>query len=617
MCGIVGIVSEHISIKEKEQLLNKMSELIIHRGPDDRGLWVNDSIGLATCRLSIIDLTKAGHQPMHFAEAGLTIVYNGEVYNYKEIREELEKKGHIFQGNSDTEVVLHSFKEWNIDCFNKFNGMFALAIWDQSSKKLYIARDRFGVKPLFYWHKGKELVFGSEFKVILKYPEVERKIDRSNLFQYMVYNSPQCPNTLLDDVKQIIPGTVMIFNDDGSAMTHVYWKLPELIPDNSLTEKQVINTVEEILYDSIRLRLRSDVPVGVFLSGGIDSSLITAIACRIQSGIQTFSIGYLNEKEDESHFAQKVSQYIGTLHHNIFIEPEHLDIDVLKKAADDPLANVTMVPYLQLAGFAAKHVKVVLNGDGGDEFFCGYTRFLQASRILKLKNIISAPIWNTVIKACIRFFRKGILNRNFRLLNFNSPDEFLAQLSVMMPIGLVTQLISPRPKIILTHFFDAQKPDYSFLQMNYNNAKTYMINTVLKTSDRATMAYSLEGRSPFMDYRLVEFAGRIPQRIQFKRSIPKYVLKEILYRYVPRKLVDRPKRGFSLPLRNWLKGPWGNILDQYLSLGSIKENGILNKDRVSEVLKSFRQGVVGSEVVLWHLLIFQIWYETYIEAGNA
>lgn len=616
MCGIVGILSSELDFHEKNEILQKMNHSLIHRGPDDSGCWIGKDVGFAVRRLEIIDLSEKGSQPMHLDGAGLTIAYNGEVYNYREIKEELVAKGHTFLGNSDTEVVLHAFKEWGLDCFRKFNGMFALAIWDESTRRLFLARDRLGIKPLYYCFTGNDLFFGSEMKAMFLYPNLKKKINTLTLFHYLIYHSSPIPETIIEDIYQVKPGTVMIVDTSGIVKKHVYWNLPKLEPDESITETQALETVQSILYDAVKLRLRSDVPVGVFLSGGIDSSLITAIASSIQPGIQTFSVGYLNYPFDESPFAKKVANYLKTNHKNIIVEAKHLNIEELKNVSDEPLGSVTIVPYLNLAGLAREHVKVVLAGDGGDEFFCGYTVRHLASRVLMAWKFFPRFLWNFAVRAGATIFRKGIINRNFRLLEFCSEDELLAQIQIMMPIKLVAQLVRPTPCSILPEQYSLQGDDHRFLSLNYFTAQNYFVDTVLKTTDRVTMAKSIEGRVPYTDFRLIEYASRIPEKIQLKGGTPKYILKTLLKQYVPEELVRRSKLGFSVPIRDWLKLEWSKVLDEFLSPSRISRSGTLNESMVSSIVKKYKNGGAGYENILWNLFIFQIWWEKFIDNNS-
>lgn len=610
VCGIVGIIDKGIPHHKLKELLLRMNNLIEHRGPDDSGYWIEGPVGLAMRRLAVIDLSETGRQPMRLEGANLTIVFNGEVYNYKEIAEELKNKGHSFKGSSDTEVILHAYQEWGIECFKKFNGMFAIGLWDGKKKALLLARDRVGVKPLFYWNGlNGEVVFGSEFKAVVPHPSVKREVNPKALFHYLIYNTTATPDTLLYQIKQVEPGTILTFIG-GRIYKEIFWAMPSLKPDAGLTEKKVIDDVESLLHDSIKLRLRSDVPVGIFLSGGIDSTLIAAIAKGINPDLETFSIGYRGYGEDETGYAEETARFLGTKHHSFNFGASQLDFEKLITASDDPLGNMTMVPYLFLARMTRKHVKVVLSGDGGDEFFCGYSSFLLAIKILRIKRLVPHLLWKAGARCGSSIFRKGKLNRNFRVVDFKGLDELLAKFQIMMPIAEVAALIRTDDELHLPEKYTTDDGS-SFLNLNYSAARTYLTDTVLKTSDRATMASSLEGRMPFVDYRLIEYSSRIPEEIQFKNGISKYVLKKILGRHMPKEMFDRPKKGFSLPMRVWLKGPLKYLIDNYLSGDAVRRSVYLNAGPVSNLVSKYNSGVPGYENILWHLIILQLWFDRY------
>lgn len=613
MCGIVGFISHTMEDGEKKRILEGMNSRISHRGPDDDGLFVEGSIALAMRRLAILDLTPLGHQPMIDRNLGYALVYNGEIYNYRELRKELEQENHTFLGGSDTEVVLHAYAHWGYEAFRRFNGMFAMAIWDFREKKLLLARDRVGIKPLFIWQRGRELAFSSELKAILHHPQINPDIDTQALYHYLIYNSPPSPSTLLKEVRQLSPGQLLSIDQTGACSTHTFWSLPDLEADHSLSETDAIDGIEEILIDSIRLRLRSDVPVGVFLSGGVDSSLITAIASKQLSGIKTFSIGYHDQPCDESQFAETTANYLKTDHQTFWVNANHLDEKELIAAGDDPLANMTLVPFLELAKQARKEITVALGGDGGDEFFAGYQPRHLYSRIIRARNLISPTLWRMGVKTGQHIFRKGILARGLAMLDFDSPEMFLAQRQAGIPLEEVASLVHPTSDTHLPKNYGFSEKNPSFLSLNYQSARGYLFDTVLKTSDRATMRHGLEMRVPFTDYRLIEFASRIPQNIHFKKGISKYVLKKILWNYIPKKLVDRPKKGFGLPSVLWFNNEWSYLFDRYLTQEKIAQSGALNVTNVTSLLEAHKKGHYGYLTLLWRLVMFQLWWETYIK----
>ncbi|MBF0147471.1 MAG: asparagine synthase (glutamine-hydrolyzing) [Magnetococcales bacterium] len=617
MCGIAGLLSRKHDDDALGGILAAMNRALSHRGPDGHGMFVAGGVGLAHRRLAIIDLTDAGHQPMVWQEGHLVIVYNGEVYNYIELRHTLERLGHVFQGNSDTEVVLHAYGQWGECAFPMFNGMFALALYDTLADRLILVRDRVGIKPLFYRHVGGEFAFASEMKAFFHLPDLSTRIDPDTFYHYLVYNTPPSPATLLGEVRQLPPGCIMTLDAARRATVTRFWHPPPLVPDETITLEAAAEEVERLLRDAIRLRLRSDVPVGVFLSGGIDSSLLTALANPMVSGLKTFSAGYPDDPGDESHFAERVAQHLGTDHHTVWIDPSDLDRDQLIHVADDPLANVTIVPYLKLAEETRRQIKVVLAGDGGDEFFAGYDVRRHYARMLRLKKIVGPTLWDAGL-ALGRWGAVGdAARRLFNLCHFSAPHELLASFQVGIPLAEVASLIAqPFAQTLPAQYAMAEETP-SFLMLNRQTITSYLSDTVLKTSDRVTMAHGLEARVPLTDYRIMEFAARLPQRLQFHRRQGKAILKHILYRHVPKALVDRPKQGFSVPGHRWFAGPWQHWFDEYLAPSHLQRSGLIRCDVAARMLADYRRGRREYAAILWRLLVFQWWFERFIpESGE-
>ena len=616
MCGIVGIISKKMSLEMKSSILSDMNKAIYHRGPDDSGQHISGDVGIGMRRLSILDLGNSGHQPMHLENYNLSMVYNGEIYNYKELKAELIGLGHKFVGLSDSEVVIHAYAEWKNEAFSKFNGMFAIAIWNSDNEELILCRDRCGEKPLFYWEKDSEFAFSSEMKALFKHPYIEKNtsmINKESLYHYLILNSPPSPSTLLSNIKQVSPGEILSIKKGDMSRAH-YWIMPELEPDYSITESKAIKDIEELLEDSIHLRLRSDVPVGVFLSGGVDSSLIASISSKSIPEIKTFAVGYDNAvKADESIFAQQVADHIGTKHETIIVKSSDLDVKSLISVGDDPLANQTIIPYLKLAEQAAKEVKVVLSGDGGDEFFCGYSRRLLMSRVLKVRRYIPKQIWNSTFNFGSKVFKRGVLNWLLRVHNFDSEVDYLMQFQIGIPLDLVSKLVGRSGVIRFPDNYQVKNGEINFHQLNYHTATTYLTDTVLKTSDRATMHHSIESRTPFTDHRLIEAASIIPQEIHFKNGTSKYILKKILSKYLPESMINRPKKGFGLPGRQWLNEDWSWLFDTYLTNEKISASGVFDPSIVEYILEKYKNKGRGFDAILWRVLIFQLWWDTYIE----
>jgi len=408
----------------------------------------------------------------------------------------------------------------------------------------------------------------------------------------------------------------MMVHADGTIEEYCYWDLPPLQPDPSFSEKDVIDQVHELLIDAVRLRLRSDVPVGVFLSGGVDSSLIAAIASKLQPGIQTFSVGYEDQRIDESKYAAKVAEHLNTEHHTILVKAGELNIKDVIETSDDPLGSTTIFPYLKLAEFARKHVSVALAGDGGDEFFCGYIGFRQISQILNMQKKMPSALWNLGAKLGSVLAQHPKVNPGLRILEFNTPAQFVAQFISRMPLHEIAALVSPAPLPTIPPQYVIRNGDYSFPELNHNTASTYLHDTVLKTSDRSTMHVSLEGRLPLTDHRLIELSSRIPFEILLKGGMDKYVLKQILWQYVPRELVDRPKTGFGLPSRDWLFGTWAKLIDIYLVPDHLQMSGALNVEKVCHLISVAKQKRRGFDRIVWNLLTFQMWWEHIVLSRN-
>lgn len=616
MCGIVGIIAPDLSQDQIQPYLYNMNNAIIHRGPDDEGAFIDNGIGLAMRRLAILDLSPTGKQPMKLASADLVMIYNGELYNYKELRLELEAKGHTLVGHSDTEVLLHAYHEWGMDAFTRFNGMFALAIWNKQTRQLLLARDRVGEKPLFYWCNGQRLIFASEMKALLRCPWIDKTIDPEALYHYLVYNSVPRPNTILSTIKQVNPASIMVVNSNLEFSEYDYWSMPLRHPDYSMREETVIDQVHELLIDAVQIRLRSDVPVGVFLSGGVDSSLLSAIATQLHPGIQTFSVGYEDQRMDESRFAVKVARHLQTEHHTVTVQPTALELSEIIETADDPLGSSTIYPYLKLAALARQHVTVALSGDGGDEFFCGYIAFAQIGKILEARQRVPDLIWNLGAKLGRILANHPKVNPGLRTLEFNTPGQFVAQYISRFPLQEIAALVAPPPAPSVPRSYILTNGEYDFPTLNHRTATTYLHDTVLKTSDRSTMRHSLEGRLPLTDHRLIELAARIPPEILLKDGIDKYVLKRILWRYVPRALVERPKTGFGLPSRDWVFGVWRPLLDHYLTSERLSMSGALNVQKTLQLVEQGKRRQRGYDRLIWNLLIFQMWWE-HIVLGEA
>jgi asparagine synthase (glutamine-hydrolysing) len=629
MCGITGYwVREGQSDQFWEDLPRAISSLH-HRGPDDKGIWRNSQgVGLGHTRLAILDLSELGHQPMISPDGRVAMVFNGEVYNFREVRRDLESKGYTFRGSGDSEVVLAAFREWGEKAVQRFIGMFAIAFWDEENQKLSLFRDRLGVKPLYYGWDGRNFWFGSELKALRAFRHWQPAIDRQALGEFFQYGYIGDPRSIYQQVYKLPPGHWLELKVTGEPVVQRYWSVLDAA-GKSLTgsEEELKEQLEALLIDAFRYRMVSDVPVGVFLSGGIDSSTVTAIL-QHHSGqsIHTFTIGFKEDQFDESPWARRVAEYLGTQHTEYLLSVDRAK-DILPRWAilyDEPFGDSSGIPTLLVSKVAREHVKVALSADGGDELFGGYMNYdLLPRRLATLQRI---PSWlrslaGTLLKAM--------------------PGDVMTILGQVLPAGKsykmknrLMKLAHILPKVDPAQFFDLSlsywmAPEVDDLiggyypqrdllnvytgsyeeQMMLWDLHHYLPADILTKVDRASMAVSLEGREPLLDHRLVEFAFRLPLNLRRGHLGSKHLLRKILYQYVPRELVDRPKHGFGIPLREWLLGDLSDLLDHYLDPMRIHHAGILNPKLVQRILYEFKKGRSIDVNQIWLLLVFEMWRE--------
>lgn len=616
MCGISGAISKDLN----SEIMMSMNDEMLHRGPDDFGIYINQinnkNIGLGQRRLSIIDLSPLGHQPMLSSDEDIAIVFNGEIYNYLDIKETLIKDGYSFKSNSDTEVIIYAYKKWGIDFISKLNGMFAIGLFDKKSDKFYLIRDRMGIKPIYYYWDGENLAFASEIKPILKFPGFKKDVDLKVLKGYFQYLNVNAPRTIFKKLYKLEPGEVLEYVG-GTINLFKYWELPKIFNDNlkeNISYSEAENLIEGIIDDSVRRRLLSDVPVGTFLSGGVDSTLVTMFAQKnSKTPVNTFSIGFNDEKFNEAEYAKDISKFLGTSHNEVYVnEKEMLDtIMTIPKYFDEPFSDSSQIPTMLVSKLAREKVTVALSGDGGDELFCGYNSYDALKKLQKMRKFTYAPglistklglkdmIYNynwkigTLLES---YSKKGMVNFNY--LNF---DYFLKDL-----------------------FIDKDQYDtyYDFPNIKSNNiieakmvldAMTYMPNDILTKVDRASMKYSLEARTPLLDYRLVEASFRIKHEYKIFNGDKKHILKNIIKKEIPAEMIERPKKGFSVPLNKWLTDDLAAVINQYTNEKYIKNQNIFNFEKIDFIKKErIRNYSSTLDSVLWSLFMFQLWYEEYI-----
>lgn len=631
MCGISGFI-DYKKLGD-EDLIKSMTNSLHHRGPDDAGVFIEEIgdaiVAIGHRRLSIIDLSKNGHQPM--AYENLVIAYNGEVYNFNEIRSDLIELGHSFKSNSDTEVIIKSFHEWGNACVNRFNGMFAIAILDRFGK-LTLIRDRLGVKPLYWYCKNGLFMFSSELKSFHRNPEFQKEIYCDALRLYFQYAYIPQPYTIFKDAYKLECGSILEFDIKSRDISiKKYWDVADnyLMPKHDISEQEAKQKVKDLLKSSAEYRMVSDVPVGIFLSGGYDSSTLAAILqAQSTAPLKTYSIGFSDEKFDEAKHAKTVATHLGTNHTEYYCEQKDAMemLSLVPDTWDEPFADHSILPTLLVSKLASKDVKVALSADGGDELFGGYEKYTASMRILDLQKKI--PNKNIVRKLVNSFndvkwvMAKAVKNfdGNYdRYTSFLNSDTSVAVMSNFQKIfseDCAKNIITKTTQTLKTSFEVDQLTDLfdsSIDSMLSVDAKTYLVDDILVKVDRATMHYSIEGREPFLDYRLFEFVSRLDDKMKIKNGTKKYLLKQICHDYLPAEIMDRQKMGFSAPILEWFRGEAGVLFDEYLTESKLKSHGLLNVSYVRMLYTNFKRGESFAINKLWLILMFQMWYERWFE----
>ncbi|MEA3398688.1 MAG: asparagine synthase (glutamine-hydrolyzing) [Patescibacteria group bacterium] len=622
MCGIAGYFGQG----DKETLI-KMADSVKYRGPDDFGYYVNGSVGLCHRRLSIIDLSNAGKQPMHNEDSSVIIIFNGEIYNYRELRKKLS--GHKFKSNTDTEVILHLFEEKGPEAFKEIAGMFALAIYDKLDNKLYLARDRMGKKPLYYSLVGKNLIFGSEIKSLLAHGIIRKELDLSSLNKYLQFEYIPTPNTIFQGVKKLKPGSFAVY-DGNNFKINTFWNL-EFRNYESQDIEKAINDLDKLLGKTIKQRLVSDVPLGVFLSGGIDSSTIAYYAQKNSlKKIKTFSIGFDEESFNESDYAKTVADYLGTEHHEQRVTADDMlgVIGGITDLLDEPLADASIIPTYILCRFTSEKVKVALSGDGGDELFCGYDTFLahrgaelyEKIPLIFRKKIIE-PIGNRLpisfnnisfdfaVKSFIKGFYGEKKYRDFRWLgSFDHGNR-----SKLLNHEIWSYIKGYNEYSEVDNYLSQIKSNDFYRQLIYLYLRMYLMDDILVKADRASMYNSLEVRSPFLDYKLVDLVNSFPTNYKIKQYKTKYILKKLMADKLPEKIIKRKKKGFGIPIAEWISGPLKPMVTDLLSQERIKKQNLFNPDYINYLLKQHFSRRQDNRKQIWTLLIFQIWQEKWLD----
>ena len=642
MCGIVGFSSTRQFQLLKESL-SEATSCLSHRGPDDSGLFFDEiyGVGLGHRRLSVIDLSDAGRQPMSSDDGTVHIVYNGEVYNFREIREVLEKKGHGFKSTTDTEIILKAYIQWGIECLQRFVGMFSLAIWDSRKQELYLARDRLGIKPLFYSFRDGNLLFASELKALMALKSFKRDIDPDSIPLFLHYQYVPAPKTIFRDTFKLLPGHYLVFNEKHLNSDR-YWA-PQDQPQSDFStgnnEEELLSRLDELLTDAVSLRLISDVPLGALLSGGIDSSMVVALMQKVSNApVRTFSIGFDVEGYNEAPWAAEVAKHLGTDHTELYVTPEEAMkvIPSLPEIYDEPFADSSAIPTFLVSRLARSQVTVALSGDGGDEQFAGYVRYWTTRAMAhgfqrlflpvrkSMANILGA-IPAGFVERCYLPWRQ-FLPQRFRVANFSDKWQKLIYLLsrteiselYRMTICLwsedeVFRLVGKRvPEGGYEKIFK-DTVDWPLLaRLMRVDQMTYLPDAMLTKVDRASMAVSLEVRVPLLDHRVVEYTAKIPDTLKFRNGTGKYLLKRLLARYVPNHLFERPKMGFGVPMERWFRNELKRLLLDYLSPERIKKEGLFDHTLVENRLKEHLSGRTNHHYRLWVLLMWEMWRERWL-----
>jgi len=621
MCGVAGflVLGDH---RPGEDLLRAMGDVMVHRGPDASGVYLSTDgrAGLSHRRLSILDLTETGAQPMASDDGSMVICYNGEVYNFREIREELASKGHRFRGGSDTEVILSACREWGVrEAVSRFIGMFAFALWDERSRTMSLVRDRLGIKPLFLARAPGMVLFASELKALMECPSFSREVDRAALQYYLEFQYVPAPSSIFRDARKLLPGRIVTIAADGTESEEAYWDLFDhwRTGDSSpRTEGEYLEELSALLASSVRYRMISDVPLGAFLSGGIDSSLTVALMRQASSGpVRTFSIGFREAGYDESGYAREVARHLGTDHHEKICTPQEALTRVRKipDAYDEPFADSSAVPTMLVSEFTRQHVTVSLSGDGGDELFCGYPRYdwvRQGAIVLGIPGILRRPLASLLARIPIHKVQRGaesILHDDPAEMYFHTVGIFERR-----RIGEIVQKVSDDSGLAYFRTFRDPRAGTIVERAMATDIRTYLVDDILAKVDRASMAYSLEARVPLLDHRVVEFAARLPMSLKVRGGVTKYLLRKVLCRHVPKAWIDRPKMGFGIPVNRWLRNELRPLLAEYLNGERVRREGFLRPEGVDRVVREHLSGRRDHQYRLWALLMFAMWRERYL-----
>jgi len=623
VCGIAGFFSTDGDLAPcvAAEELARMCATIVHRGPDDQGIYVHRGVGLGVRRLSIIDLVS-GHQPVHNEDRTIWTVFNGEVYNFRELRSDLERNGHRFYTNCDTEVIPHLYEQFGTDFVKRLRGMFAIAIYDERQNRLMLARDRLGKKPLVYAQHRDRLLFASEIRALLAAEPELADIDNTSLLRYLEIGYIYDPYTAFERIHRLPPGHILECSN-GCVRTWPYWDIPRFSENESKTEDEWLVELERELGAAVRMRLIADVPVGALLSGGVDSSLVVALMTRASSDrVKTFSVKFDTPEFDESRYARRVADRFGTEHHELNMKPAIPEtLDCLTRLLEEPFGDSSMLPTFQIAQLVRQHVRVALSGDGGDELFAGYDRY---DSYLRQNHYRIVPTWLGEIfrRGVFPLLPKGMKGRRL-LYNITLPagSAYVDSVSVLprRDSGVFTHeflaAADGEPTLdIFTRIYDEAPSEHVLGKLQYLDIKTYLAADILTKVDRMSMAASLETRAPLLDHVVMESANRIPARLKLRGREGKYLLKRLAARLgVPAEAINRPKRGFAVPLVDWFRGELKEQLLDVLTDSRTRQRGYFQWAGVARILDDHLRGRRDRSRELFVLLVFELWHRNFLE----
>ena len=630
MCGITGWVNleQTNSKNHTEAVLHSMCEAIVHRGPDSEGIWMDDMVALGMRRLSIIDL-HTGDQPVYSEDKSIVVMMNGELYNYREMRATLEKRGHKFVTQTDTEIVPHLYQEYGDDFVDHINGMYAISLWDTRKKRLVIARDRYGEKPLYYGVFDGKLIYGSEPKALLAHPSITAELDTESLRQYLSFDYVPAPRSIYKGISKL-PAAHLMTVETGEVKTRRYWNLTFKKNGHVPSLEKAASELRDLLSDAVRMRLVADVPLGILLSGGVDSSTVAAFATQhATETVKTFSIGFSEDSFDETRYAREVAAHLGTDHYEEILSAENAGdlITEIGTWLDEPLSDGSLIPTYLLARFVRKHVTVGLGGDGGDEIFAGYPMYFghklagaygaipQFLRIGLIEPVVRRlPVstknmsFDYKAKRFVKSAKYETIARHHSWFGSFSIDEHMHVLTE----NVLTQTsgdIYAGPRRLLD-ICDARD---EIERMQYLDMNFYMAEDILTKVDRASMAVSLETRAPFLDPRIGEFAASLPLDYKLRGNRGKYILKKSVEGLLPKAILNRSKKGFGIPIAEWLKGRLNPLMHEMLTPQRLNEQGLFESDHVQTLIAEHENGIASHHKQLWTLLVFQLWYDNFLQ----